>query len=106
MSTAYVELFPGIPLLLLLIYAFLRLVIPSPVTQLVALLRDPMLGYVVSCPELMKQGNNLTVYTHLLVQTHLVVATIYVAVNVALTRLVSWPEPHGPAGPCSDRPDR
>jgi glutamate transport system permease protein len=42
---------------------------------------------VVSYPELMKQGNNLTVYTHLLVQTYLIVALIYVVVNLALSRL-------------------
>ncbi len=69
-----------------------RLVIPSLVTQLVALLKDSTLGYVVSYPELMKQGNNLTVYTHLLVQTYLIVALIYVVVNVALSRLASWLE--------------
>jgi glutamate transport system permease protein len=69
-----------------------RLVVPTLVTQLVALLKDSTLGYVVSYPELMKQGNNLTVYTHLLVQTYLVVAAIYVVVNFALSRLASWLE--------------
>jgi glutamate transport system permease protein len=64
-----------------------RLVAPTLVTQLVALLKDSTLGYVVSYPELMKQGNNLTVYTHLLVQTYLIVALIYVVVNFALSRL-------------------
>ena len=49
----------------------IRLVIPTLVTQLVALLKDSTLGYVVSYPELMKQAQNLTVYTHLLVQTYL-----------------------------------
>jgi glutamate transport system permease protein len=69
-----------------------RLVIPSLVTQLVALLKDSTLGYVVSYPELMKQGNNLTVYTHLLVQTYLIVALIYVVANVALSRLATYLE--------------
>lgn len=69
-----------------------RLVVPTLVTQLVALLKDSTLGYVVSYPELMKQGNNLTVYTHLLIQTYLIVAVIYVVVNVALSRLAVWLE--------------
>jgi glutamate transport system permease protein len=69
-----------------------RLVIPSLVTQLVALLKDSTLGYVVSYPELMKQGNNLTVYTHLLVQTYLIVALIYVVANIALSRLATYLE--------------
>lgn len=70
----------------------IRLVAPTLVTQLVALLKDSTLGYVVSYPELMKQGNNLTVYTHLLVQTYLIVALIYVIVSFALSRLAVWLE--------------
>jgi glutamate transport system permease protein len=70
----------------------IRLVAPTLVTQLVALLKDSTLGYVVSYPELMKQGNNLTVYTHLLVQTYLIVALIYVIVSLALSQLAVWLE--------------
>lgn len=62
----------------------IRIVVPALVTQLVSLLKDSTLGYVVSYPELMKQGNNLTVYTHLLVQTYLIVALIYIVMNFAL----------------------
>jgi glutamate transport system permease protein len=67
----------------------IRLLVPALVTQLVTLLKDSTLGYVVSYPELMKQGNNLTVYTHLLVQTYLIVALIYVVLNWALSRLAA-----------------
>ncbi|MGH3801102.1 MAG: amino acid ABC transporter permease [Pseudonocardiaceae bacterium] len=70
----------------------IRLVVLTLVTQLVALLKDSTLGYVVSYPELLKQGNNLTVYTHLLVQTYLIVALIYVVVNFALSQLAVWLE--------------
>jgi glutamate transport system permease protein len=63
----------------------IRLVLPTLVAQLVALLKDSTLGYVVSYPELMKQANNLTAYTHLLIQTYLVVAVIYVLINLALS---------------------
>ena len=65
----------------------IRLVVPTLVTQLVALLKDSTLGYVVSYPELLKTGQNLTVYLHLLVQPYLIVAVIYVLVNVLLSRL-------------------
>lgn len=68
----------------------IRLVVPTLVTQLVALLKDSTLGFVVSYPELLKQANNLTVYTRLLVQTFLVVATIYVVVNLLLSWLATW----------------
>ncbi len=66
-----------------------RLVVPALVAQLVSLLKDSTLGYVVSYPELMKQGNNLTVYTHLLVQTYVVIAVVYVLINFALSQLAS-----------------
>jgi len=64
-----------------------RLVVPALVTQLVALLKDSTLGYVVSYEELMKQANNLTVYTHLLVQTFLIVSVVYVLINATISFL-------------------
>ena len=67
----------------------IRLVLPTLVTQLVSLLKDSTLGYVVSYPELMRQGQSLTVYTHLLVQTFLIVAAIYVVLNFGLSQLAN-----------------
>jgi glutamate transport system permease protein len=67
----------------------IRLVLPALVTQLVSLLKDSTLGYVVSYPELMRQGQSLTVYTHLLVQTYLIVAVIYVVINFGLSQLAN-----------------
>jgi glutamate transport system permease protein len=88
----------------------IRLVVPTLVTQLVALLKDSTLGYVVSYPELMKQGNNLTVYTHLLVQTYLIVAVVYVVINWVLSRLAVALErrlgPRAAAGPARRRAAR
>ncbi len=66
-----------------------RLVIPTLVAQLVSILKDSTLGYVVSYPELMRQGDNLTVFTHLLIQTYLVIALIYVVINFALSQLAT-----------------
>jgi glutamate transport system permease protein len=65
----------------------IRLVLPTLVTQLVSLLKDSTLGYVVSYPELMRQGQSLTVYTHLLVQTYLIVAVVYVIINFGLSQV-------------------
>jgi glutamate transport system permease protein len=70
----------------------IRLVLPTLLAQLVSLLKDSTLGYVVSYPELMKQANNLTVYTHLLIQTYLIVALIYVVANLGLSQLASFVE--------------
>ncbi len=68
----------------------IRLVLPTLITQFVSLLKDSTLGYVVSYPELMRQGQSLTVYTHFLVQTYLIVAVIYVVINFALTQLAAF----------------
>jgi len=70
----------------------IKLVIPSLVTQLVALLKDSTLGYVVSYPELMKQANTLANNTKLLLQSFVIVSLIYIAINFALTRLATWLE--------------
>jgi glutamate transport system permease protein len=61
--------------------------VPSLVTQLVAIVKDSTIGYVVSYPELMKQANTLANNTKLLLQSFVVVSLIYVAINFALTRL-------------------
>ncbi|MEC3976609.1 amino acid ABC transporter permease [Amycolatopsis sp. H20-H5] len=69
-----------------------RLVLPTLVAQLVNLLKDSTLGYIVSYPELMKQGNDLTVYTHLLIQAYLIIAVLYVILNFALSQLANLVE--------------
>jgi glutamate transport system permease protein len=70
----------------------IRLVIPALVTQLVAIVKDSTLGYVVSYPELMKQANLLANNTKLLLQAFVVVSAIYVVINFGLTRLAIWLE--------------
>lgn len=91
-AAAALGLRDGATMRLVVLPQAVRLVVPALVTQLVALLKDSTLGYVVSYPELMKQGNNLTVYTHLLVQTYLIVAVIYVLANLLLSRLATYLE--------------
>jgi glutamate transport system permease protein len=82
----------GTTLRLVVLPQAVRLVIPTLVTQLVALLKDSTLGYVVSYPELMKQANNLANNTTLLLQAFVVVSAIYIVINFALTRLATWLE--------------
>jgi glutamate transport system permease protein len=64
-----------------------RLVLPALVTQLISLLKDSTLGYAVSYPELLKQGDFLTARTHLLLQTYVIIAVIFIAINFALGRI-------------------
>jgi glutamate transport system permease protein len=64
-----------------------RLVLPTLIAQLVTLLKESTLGYAVSYPELMEQGDFLTARTHLLIQTYVIIAVIYVVINFLLGQL-------------------
>jgi glutamate transport system permease protein len=65
----------------------LRRLAPSLVSQLVGLLKDTSLGFVVSYTELLYSGQVLASYTHLLIQTFLAVSVLYLAVNMSLSKL-------------------
>jgi glutamate transport system permease protein len=62
----------------------IRLVLPTLIAQLVTLLKESTLGYAVSYPELMREGDFLTARTHLLIQTYVIIAVIYVVINSLL----------------------
>jgi glutamate transport system permease protein len=65
----------------------IRRVAPSTVSQLVGLLKDTSLGYVVSFSELLYRGQVLASFNHLLIQTFLVVTAMYLACNLILSAL-------------------
>lgn len=67
----------------------LRHVTPSLVTQLVSLIKDTSLGYVVAFTELLYRAQVLSAYNRLLVQTFLVVALVYLVFNGALSYLAA-----------------
>ncbi|GAA5187706.1 amino acid ABC transporter permease [Rugosimonospora acidiphila] len=71
--------------LVVLPQAALRLA-PSLVSQLVGLLKDTSLGFVVSYTELLYSGQVLSSFTHLLIQTFLMVALLYLVVNASLSK--------------------
>lgn len=65
----------------------LRNVTPSLVSQLVSLLKDTSLGYVVAFTELLYRAQVLTSFNRLLIQTYIVVTVVYLLVNGSLSRL-------------------
>lgn len=67
----------------------LRNVTPSLVSQLVSLLKDTSLGFIVAYTELLYRGQVLASYLHLLIPTYLVVTLIYLAVNGSLSAVAS-----------------
>lgn len=65
----------------------IRMVVPSLVAQLVILLKDTTLGYVVSYGELQHSARVLVASTGNLIQTYLVVTLIYIGLNVAISHV-------------------
>ncbi|MCZ2849165.1 amino acid ABC transporter permease [Modestobacter sp. VKM Ac-2978] len=90
----------------------LRHVTPSLVTQLVSLIKDTSLGYVVAFTELLYRAQVLSAYNRLLIQTFLVVALIYLVFNGALSYLAARLRTRvrrqvaPPAGPAEEAADR
>ncbi|MBF9133592.1 amino acid ABC transporter permease [Plantactinospora sp. S1510] len=68
-----------------------RSMLPVIVSQLVVLLKDTALGYIVAFPELLQRGvNDLSANFGNVVAAAMVVATIYVILNSLLTMLANW----------------
>lgn len=72
----------------------LRRMIPAIVSQLVTLLKDTALGFVISYEELLRRATIAgdTSKPKTLLQAYLIVAAIYIVVNFALSRLARWLE--------------
>jgi len=67
----------------------LRSVTPSLVSQLVSVLKDTALGFIVAFTELLYRGQVLSAFNHLLIQTFLVVTFIYLVFNMSLSSVAS-----------------
>jgi glutamate transport system permease protein len=79
-----------------------RAMLPVIVSQLVVLVKDTALGYIVAFPELLQRGvNDLSANRGNVVAAAIVVAAIYIAVNSLLTatagRLEGWTRRTGKA---------
>lgn len=70
-----------------------RLMLPVIVGQLVVLLKDTALGYIVALPELMQRGvNDLSANYGNVVAAAIVIAAIYIIMNALLTRFAVYLE--------------
>lgn len=69
----------------------MRLMLPVIVGQLVVIVKDTALGYIVALPELMQRGvNDLSANYGNVVAAAIVVAAIYIAINTALTKTAEY----------------
>jgi glutamate transport system permease protein len=69
-----------------------RIMLPAIVSQMVVLLKDSALGFIVAYPELLRSGRRI--YTNIgnVIPTAIVVASIYIVINLALTLLATYLE--------------
>jgi glutamate transport system permease protein len=68
-----------------------RAMLPVIVSQLVVLVKDTALGYIISYGELIQLGvNNLSANFGNVVQAAIVAAIIYILINSALTATAGW----------------
>ncbi|WP_262284550.1 amino acid ABC transporter permease [Micromonospora sp. MA102] len=76
---------------LILVPQAARAMLPVIVSQLVVLLKDTALGYIVAFPELLQRGvNDLSANYGNVVAAAMVAATIYILINSLLTALAGW----------------
>jgi glutamate transport system permease protein len=68
-----------------------RAMLPVIVSQLVVLVKDTALGYIISYSELLQLGvNNLSANFANVVQAAIVAALIYILINATLTWFAGW----------------
>ncbi|MEU3455461.1 amino acid ABC transporter permease [Micromonospora sp. NPDC006766] len=76
---------------LILVPQAARAMLPVIVSQLVVLLKDTALGYIVAFPELLQRGvNDLAANYGNIVASAIVVAAIFIALNSLITMLAGW----------------
>jgi glutamate transport system permease protein len=69
-----------------------RTMLPTLVSQMVVLLKDSALGFIVAYPELLRSGRRIFTNVGNVIPTAIVIAAIYIAINLALTGLATWIE--------------
>jgi glutamate transport system permease protein len=77
--------------LVLLPQAF-RIMLPALISQLVVLLKDTSLGFIIAYSELLRTGQQLIQALDNPIQLSVVVAAIYILINLALSRLAVFVE--------------
>ncbi len=82
-----IGLTPGKTMFKIVLPQALRIVIPSLISQLVVVVKDTTVAYVVSYPDLMQNGRVLITTHDSVVSVYLVTAIIYILVNFAINQL-------------------
>jgi glutamate transport system permease protein len=87
-----IGLTPFVTLRLVLLPQAITIMLPSIVSQLVVILKDSALGFLILYPELVRSGQTLAALEGNLIPTFIVVAAIFILINYLLTRLAHYLE--------------
>jgi len=77
---------------LVLLPQAITIMLPSIISQLVVILKDSALGFLILYPELVRSGQTLAALEGNLIPTFIVVAAIFIIINYGLTRLAQYLE--------------
>jgi glutamate transport system permease protein len=69
-----------------------RVMLPALISQLVVVLKDTSLGFIILYPELVRTGGIIVQNLQNPIQTYLVIGAMFIIVNYALSRLAVWVE--------------
>jgi len=87
-----IGLTPFATLRLVLLPQAITIMLPSIVSQLVVILKDSALGFLILYPELVRSGQTLASLEGNLIPTFIVIAAIFIIINYLLTRLAHYLE--------------
>lgn len=81
-----------------------RLMLPSLISQLIIVVKDTALGFIIGFEELLRRGEIAVQSLHNPLQMYLVIGAIFIVVNYALSRVAEAVERHMSSQPRSARP--
>jgi glutamate transport system permease protein len=87
-----IGLTPFATLRLVLLPQAITIMLPSILSQLVVILKDSALGFLILYPELVRSGQTLAALEGNLIPTFIVVAAMFIIINYLLTRLAHYLE--------------
>jgi glutamate transport system permease protein len=87
-----IGLTPFATLRLVLLPQAITMMLPSIVSQLVVVLKDSALGFLILYPELVRSGQTLAALEGNIIPTFIVVAAIFIIINYLLTKLAHYIE--------------
>lgn len=82
----------GQTLRLVLLPQAVRIMLPALISQLVVLLKDTSLGFIIGFPELLRTGGQLVQVLNNPLQMYVAIALIYIVINGLLSLLASYVE--------------